>query len=173
MNAGRAPRIACIASSLWHPSSARLLISCRSTVRRSCRDCACDMTCCGARRRMMVCTFAEVSSADTCCHLSPMRSISLIWPGRVLWYVLRENNFCALAGLSGAGSCDFMSPRANATSPGQLKMFFSRGKVLLLLIAPCTRESTSTQVRVAAALKCGLYTSQVVWVMLNICYLYV
>ena len=50
-----------------------------------------------------------------------------------------------------------MSPRANITSPGQLKMFFSRGRVLLLLIAPCTCESTLRQVRVAAALKCGLY----------------
>ena len=31
---------------------------------------------------------------------------------------------------------------------------------MALLIAPHTCESTSTQVRVAAALKCGLYTSQ-------------
>ena len=46
-------------------------------------------------------------------------------------------------------------------------------RVVVVLIAPRACEWTSTQVRVATALQCGLYTSQVVWVMFNICHSYV
>ena len=49
-------------------------------------------------------------------------------PFRPLVFVV-STHFCALVGLSGAESCGSMNPRADATCPEQLKVFFSQGEV--------------------------------------------